>query len=209
MRAVGTECVTASTVSSWSFSYENMKKVLLRRIGPADGAAEAVVVAGRLAGAEAIRRKEIGRSRIVAVVVRQHAVQSIRAALEREIHAAGACVADLRVVGGGLDLELLDRIGGRLNADARLRDDVARAVDRELAVQRAGHRRAAQVVVVHGPLQRVRALERGARHQARQAVGRAVTERNLADQLAGDHLPERGGAGLELRSFRRRPAPAR
>ena len=32
--SVGTECVTASTVSSWSFSYDPMKKVLPLKIGP-------------------------------------------------------------------------------------------------------------------------------------------------------------------------------
>jgi hypothetical protein len=34
IRAVGTEVVTASTVSSCSFSYENMKNVLFLKIGP-------------------------------------------------------------------------------------------------------------------------------------------------------------------------------
>ena len=45
-------------------------------------------------------------------------------------------------------------------------------------VPRDGH--AAQVVVVHRALQRVGALERRARDQPRQAVGRAVAERDLA-----------------------------
>ena len=84
-----------------------------------------------------MRREEICRSRVVAVVERAGDVEPVGAALEREVHAAGAGVADLRVVGGGLDLEFLDRVGRRLDARARLRDDVARAVDRELAVDGA------------------------------------------------------------------------
>ena len=34
MRSVGTELVTVSIVSSWSFSYDPMKNVRLRKIGP-------------------------------------------------------------------------------------------------------------------------------------------------------------------------------
>ena len=58
---------------------------------------------------------------------------------------------------------------------------------------------AAQVVVVHRPLQRVGALERRAGDQAREAVGGAVAQRDLADQLAVDDLAHRGAAGFEDR----------
>ena len=46
-------------------------------------------------------------------------MERVGAALQRQVHRAGAGVADLRVVDGGLDLELLDRVGRRLDADAR------------------------------------------------------------------------------------------
>ena len=84
------------------------------------------------------------------------------------------------------------------------RDDVARAIDRELAVDRAGDRHAAKVVVVHRALQRVRPLERRAWNQARQAVGGAVAERDFADELAVDHLPDGGPCRSRAAGFRPR-----
>ena len=128
-------------------------------------------------------------------------MQLIGAALERQVHAAGAGVADLGVVGRGLDLELLDGIGGRLDADARLRHDVARSVDGELAVEGAGHGSAAQVVVVHGPLQGVRALERRAGHQPRQAVGVPSPSGISLMSLLSMTWPIDALAGLELRAL--------
>ena len=81
----------------------------------------------------------------------------------------------------------------------RAPDDVAGAVDGELAVDGAADGEAAQVVVVHRPLQGIGALERGAGHQPRQAIRRAVSERHLPNQLAVDHLAHRCGAGVEQR----------
>ena len=87
----------------------------------------------------------------------------------------------------------------RLNADTRTRHDVAGAVDGELAVDGAADGEAAQVVVVHRPLQGIGALERGAGHEPRQAIGRAISERHLPNQLAVDHPAHRCGAGVEQR----------
>ncbi len=84
---------------------------------------------------------------------------------------------------------------------ARLRHDVARSVDRELAVDGARDRHAPKVVVVHRALQRVRALERCAGNEARQSVRGSVAERNLADERGVDDLPDGRAAGLELRAF--------
>ena len=164
-------------------------------------AAEPVVVARRLAGAAPVGREEIRRSRVVPVVVRRGSVELVRARLQRQVHRTRTGVADLRIVGGGFDLELLDRVRGRLDAGARLRHDVARSVDRELAVDRPRDRHAAKVVVVHRTLQRVRPLERRAGDEPRQAVGRSVPERNFADELGVDHLPDGRAAGLELRAL--------
>ncbi len=167
--------------------------------GPAERAAEAVVVAGRDRAAAGVGGEQVGRARVVAVEVGGGAAQHVGAALQRQVHRAGAGVADLRVVGRGLDLEFLDGVGRRLDADAGPGHDVAGAVDGEVAVDRPADGEAAQVVVVHRPLQRVGALERGAGDEAGQAVGGAVSERNLGDQLAVDHLAHGRGAGLEHR----------
>ena len=167
----------------------------------ADRAAEPVVVARCLAGAVPLGREEIFRPRVVAVVVRGGAVELVRPRLQRQVHRTRAGVAHLRVVGGGFDFELLDRVRGRLDAGARLRHDVARSVDRELAVDRPGDRHAAKVVVVHRPLQRVRPLERCAGDEPRQAIGRSIPKRNFADELGVDHLPDGRAAGLELRAL--------
>jgi hypothetical protein len=86
-------------------------------------------------------------------------VKLIRSALQRQVDRSGAGMADLRIVCGSLDLELLNCVGRRLNAGSRLGDDVARSVDGELTVDRAGDRHPAQVVVVHRPLEGVRPLE--------------------------------------------------
>ena len=111
-------------------------------------------------------------------------------------------MADLRVVDGRLHFEFLDGISGRLNRHARPRPDVARAVDRELAVDGAADRDAAEIVVVHRTLQRVRTFERRAAHEARQSVGGAISERDFLNQLAVDDLSHGGGTGFEERGVR-------
>ena len=128
-------------------------------------------------------------------------MQLVRAGLQGEVHRTGAGVADLGVVGRRFDLELFNRVGRRLDAGARLRYDVARSVDREFAVDRPRDRHAAQVVVVHRPLQRVRPLERRAWNQPRQAIRGAIPERNLADEGGVDDLSDRRAAGFELRAL--------
>ena len=110
-------------------------------------------------------------------------------------------MADLRVVDGCFDLELLDRLGGWLYGHASARSHVARAIDRELAVDRAADGEPAQVVVVHRALQRIRTLEGRAADEPREPVRRAVTQRNLLNELAVDHLTHRGLAGFEQRAF--------
>ena len=177
------------------------EKCLVAEDRATNRAAEPVVVSRCFPGAAPDGREEIRRSRVVPVVVRGGAMELVRAGLQCQVHRTRAGVADLRVVGGGLDLELLDRVRGRLDAGARLRHDVARSVDGELAVDRAGDRHAAEVVVVHRPLQRVRPLERCARDEPRQAIGRSIPERNFADELGVDDLPDRRAAGLELRAL--------
>ena len=137
---------------------------------------------------------------VVAVEEGGRAAQPVGAALQRQVHRPGPGVSELRVVGRGFDLELLDRVRWRLDADPAPRH-VARPVDGELAVDRAAHREAAPVVVVHRPLQLVGPLERGAGDEAREAVGGAVAKGDLGDQLAVDHLAHGGAAAFEDRTI--------
>ena len=145
-----------------------------------------VEVVAVLGGPAGIVLERIAVQKIAAHEFVHRPVQAVAAALQRHVDDAAGALAVLRIVGVGLDLELLNRIDGRHVGDvvgAGLRV-VGRAVEQELVIGVA----AVDVPVGDGPvveraLVNQRAVEIHAGNQHREHERVAPVERILGDRF--------------------------
>ena len=130
-------------------------------------------------------------------------MEGVGARLQRHVHDAAGGAAVLRVVGVGLHLELLHRVGRRHVGDvvAALVGVVRRAVEQEfvVAVLAAVHRKVGQRAVVERPqVDGLRVVgDAGDQHVERYRAARL--QRQLGDAVPVDDGAAIGLAGLEQR----------
>ena len=173
--------------------------------GPAERAAKLMLAeVGRFA-AGALVEKVVGVERVVAEELVGVALEGVRPGFDLDVHDAAERSAELRRIGAGLQLELVQRIDGGEDDDGlQPRFVVVDAVQdvvvvaRALTVGREGcrgtPRQAARAVDV-----RARDAAHHARHGAREAHEVSTVERQLPDLLFADGRAELGRRGLDER----------
>src|SRR5205085_6927238 len=85
--------------------------------GAAEGAAKLVLLEVRLLATGAVVEKVVGVECVVAVELEAAAAQRVRAGLDLQVDDTAERAAEFRRVGGGLQLELVERVDAREDDD--------------------------------------------------------------------------------------------
>ena len=175
--------------------------------------AELIALPFGLGRAQRVREEVVGVERIVAEEFVGAAAHAVGARLDRRVDHRARAAAELRGIGVGLNLELLQRLDRRLHelhvfAAERVRiGDVVDAVEQEHVVERAVAVDVERALEVHA--RQPRRGRQHARREQRELVVVAAVQRQIDDLLLIDHRVRATTSACRGASRRRSLPPTR